>query len=110
MSWWLYLDDLRTPKTEHDWVVVRDYDAFVAQVEARGFPGHVSFDHDLGEDTPSGMECARWLVERGIALGVDPREVDWNVHSANVVGAANIRGLYQSWCKHHASLGGQEGG
>ncbi len=106
MSWCLYLDDVRDPRTPRPWVVVRDQGEFIAAVEERGFPGVVSFDHDLGEDTPSGMDCARWLVELGIEQGVDPESIEWNVHSANPVGARNIQGLYESWVKHHRrSLG-----
>ena len=95
----IYLDDLRDPHTPLPWVVVRGRDELIALVEREGFPEVVSLDHDLGEDVPSGMDCARWLVEQGIARQIDPRTIEWNVHSANPVGAANIRGLYRSWIK-----------
>lgn len=94
----IYLDDLRHPTTDRGWRVVRSARAFRRAVQTHGFPQVVSFDHDLGEEGPSGYDCARWLVDEGIARGVDPHTIEWNVHSANPVGAANIRGLYTSWC------------
>ena len=61
MTYKLYLDDLRTPKSP-SWVVVRSYDEAVNYVKANGFPQAVSFDHDLGDAVPTGMDFARWLV------------------------------------------------
>ncbi len=46
----LYLDDVRTPIAE-DWIVVRNYDEFVAQIKLHGLGTFevISLDHDLGE-------------------------------------------------------------
>jgi hypothetical protein len=96
----LYLDDLRTPKNqERPWVIVRDYDAFVAAIEERGFPIHMSLDHDLGEDIPTGMDCTKWFIEKALDHNLDPMEITWNVHSANVAGKANMEGLLKSWTR-----------
>jgi len=100
--WCLYLDDERFPKTDRDWVIVRNYEQFVAAVEERGFPAVVSFDHDLGEDergseTPSGNTCAKWLTALGRKLGINPHDVEWNVHSANMSGQRNIRDEMIGW-------------
>ena len=95
----VYLDDKRFPKTDRPWTIVRDYDAFVALIKEQGFPAVLSFDHDLDDDSPTGMACAKWLVDLGLELDVNPRDIEWNVHSANPVGAANIRGIYASWIK-----------
>lgn len=100
MTYALYLDDERNPKTERDWVIVRSYDAFVATIEDRGLPSHMSLDHDLGEESESGFECAKWLVERCLDEGWNLAAVDINVHSANPVGAANIRGLLEGFQRH----------
>ncbi len=48
----IYLDDIRTPKPETgDWVVVRNYDEFVAKVTEIGLDNIrlISLDHDLGD-------------------------------------------------------------
>jgi hypothetical protein len=47
----IYLDDQRTPHNHHmDWVVVRNYEQFIAAVDAIGLEniGLMSLDHDLG--------------------------------------------------------------
>ncbi|OON70353.1 cyclic-phosphate processing receiver domain-containing protein [Hymenobacter sp. CRA2] len=94
----LYLDDLRTPRTE-GWVVVRSFEEFVATITERGVPAEISFDHDLGWDEargcerPSGYDCAKWLVAQGLLVE------RFNVHSANPVGAANIRGLLEGYAR-----------
>jgi hypothetical protein len=97
--WCLYLDDERDPKTPKPWVVVRTVDELKVEVERRGFPLVVSLDHDLGEGEPTGMDAMHYLVDLGRTLGIDPHTLEWNVHSANVAGAANMRGLLESWRK-----------
>lgn len=89
----LYLDDERDPKTSRDWVIVRSYEAFVATIKERGLPTHMSLDHDLGEESKSGFECAKWLVSYCLDNELTLGGVDVWVHSANPVGASNIRGL-----------------
>lgn len=95
----LYLDDVREPKTDHDWTVVRSFDAFTEVVIERGLPTYVSFDHDLGEDVPSGFDAAKWLVDFAIENELPLEDVETNVHSANPVGAENIRGLLRSYLR-----------
>ena len=45
----LYLDDIRTPKT-NGWEIVRCYEDFVTTILTKGLPTEISFDHDLGEE------------------------------------------------------------
>ncbi len=101
MTYRLYLDE-RTPKTDHDWVVVRSYDEFVAHVRDHGAPNYVSFDHDLGEDSQSGYEAAKWLIDYCIELGIAPDEIEMNAHTANPVGRDNIEAVFASWHRFHA--------
>ena len=78
MSYNLFLDDLRDPADAYlyderkslfeaseciDWIIVRDYDSFVACLRERGVPGIVSFDHDLH------FEHVRHYVECTIGTG-----------------------------------------
>jgi len=98
----LYLDDIRTPKTE-GWDIVRNYDDFVAWIELNGIPNEVSFDHDLGENTEkTGYDAAKWLgqycIDNGLPL---PKH---NVHSANPVGKANIEAYLNNVIKHQNKL------
>lgn len=86
----LYLDDVRNPQTA-GWNVVRSFDEFVAFIREHGVPDVISFDHDLGDNVPTGMDCAKWMVENDYPVR------DFNVHSANPVGKANIEGLLRNW-------------
>jgi hypothetical protein len=84
MKYNIYLDDVRTPK-ENNWVVVRNYDEFVAKITEIGLENIevISLDHDLGDTAMSeyfnnvspnytlnydnikertGLDCAKWLV------------------------------------------------
>lgn len=91
-NYWLYIDDLRMPKTDQNWIIVRNFEEGVKLVEELGFPAYVSFDHDLGEygDEKTGYDFAKWLVECDIIHDVMTEDFDFNVHSANPVGAENI--------------------
>jgi len=114
----LYLDDIRTPKTE-GWDIVRDYDDFVSWIEKNGLPDEVSFDHDLSnehyglesktdyltwqeyyeaqERELTGYDAAKWLCEYCWSNGLPIPK--WNVHSANPVGRDNIVHLLQNFEK-----------
>jgi hypothetical protein len=106
MSYRLFLDDVRDPtwvypdEDPSTYVVCRSFDEAVAVCEARGCPSFVSFDHDLGEDVPTGMDFARWLVERDLQHAFFPENFSWRVHSANPIGAANIEGLMSGYLAH----------
>jgi len=80
----IYLDDVRTPVAD-EWVVVRNYDEFVAKITELGINNieYISLDHDLGDTAmqeyfqnvspnyqlnygnikeKTGLDCAKWLV------------------------------------------------
>jgi hypothetical protein len=118
----LYLDDIRTPQTE-GWIIVRNYEDFVAWIRLNGCPDEVSFDHDLGEDvakekveagmskrkareqkkeTKSGYDAAKWLGQH--CLLTNTPYPKWNCHSANPVGKANIEAYISSVIKHQNQL------
>lgn len=54
-------------------------------------------DHDYGE-TPTGYDCAKWLVQHCIAY--DLRFPEYAVHSMNPIGAERIK-TYIQWSKTH---------
>jgi hypothetical protein len=56
----------------------------------------ISFDHDL-HPGQTGMDCAKLLASREIV------PTDYYVHSANPVGANNIRQFMENW-KQHAAM------
>ena len=93
----VYLDDIRVPVTPN-WIIVRTVEDF-KRVVIDYQPTYISFDHDLGEDSPTGYDCAKWLVE------IDYRHLrDFNVHSANPIGKENIETLLNNYLKHLATL------
>jgi len=103
MSYKLFLDDLRKAPDD-SWVVVRSVKDFIKVIEERGMPDVISFDHDLGTESyevlaSTGMDAAKWLVEKELI----PKKV--MVHSANNVGAENIRRLLENWIKFNMSEG-----
>jgi len=101
MNYKLYLDDERIPSS--DWakdgmpvIIVRSVEDFKKTIRLLGLPNSISFDHDLGEDLPTGHDAMRWLV---IEKEFDLRKTEIHVHSANPVGVKNIYGLLESWNK-----------
>lgn len=98
MKYWLFLDDERFPA---DWWleeapvhIARSYDDFKAELEMHGCPEYISFDHDLGPDSKSGMDCAHLFVNMIMdgELELIPT-FSFSIHSQNPVGAENIFGL-----------------
>ena len=97
----------------NDWDIVRNYDEFINYILKNGLPSVISFDHDLADEhyVPSeywdnydlskefqesqsyrektGNDCAKWLLEYCYENNLKlPQCI---VHSANPVGADNIR-------------------
>ncbi len=118
----IYLDDIRTP-VEKDWVVVRNYDEFVAKVTEIGLNNIdvMSLDHDLGESAmkeyfnnvspnyslnydniteKTGLDCCKWLVERWLD---NENEAVCKIytHSANPIGYSNIMGYINNFLMNH---------
>lgn len=117
MSYHLFIDDIRDPDwvhwmklpvPQHGWIVVRSFDEMKREIQVRGMPDFISFDHDLdGEDgeialAPTGMDCAKWLVD--LCLDHDIKMCDFAVHSMNPAGKQNIEGLLSGFIQHQATL------
>ena len=114
---YLYLDDVRTPKDPR-WIVVRDYQAFVARIRLEGLESFevISLDHDLGEQAmveyytnvknnytlnydnileKTGYDAAKFLVAESMAKNRPLPTI--YVHSANPIGSANIMGYVNNY-------------
>lgn len=105
------------------WVL--NYEQFVQYIEKFGIPNAISFDHDLADEhyTPAyfwdnyeeskkfqewregeykemtGKDCANWLTEYYLDRNLKYLPEIF-VHSANPVGADNIRILLENFKKH----------
>jgi len=112
----------RVPKEEGTIEWVLSHEQFVQWINMFGLPDIISFDHDLADEhyTPpkywdnyqeskeyqeaqnyleeTGMDCAKWLVD--YCMDNDVPLPKYYVHSANPVGADNIRGLLGNYIKH----------
>lgn len=106
----LWLDDIRDPFV-YDWLIsyapdfangegkvvwVKTFNGFVSHIKFKGIPDMISFDHDLGE-IKSGYDCAKWLVDYCLDNKIPVPK--FGVHSANPVGAENIRMLLNNYSK-----------
>ncbi len=95
MMWKLFIDDLR-PCPE-GFVLALSSDEAKKIVEDKGMPSLISFDHDLG-DTDTTIVFLNWLIENYYDSDIP----DYIIHSANPVGAENIRSKMESWRKSRA--------
>lgn len=92
----LYLDDIRNPPTDRDWLVCRSSQEALDRIAEVGMPSFFSFDHDLGEDDTTMVFLRRLVNEVWDGVSVPP---DYVIHSANPVGVQNIRSFMDSWRK-----------
>lgn len=105
----MYLDDLRTPIEEFDFVV-RNYNEAISIIKIHGVPNFISFDHDLGVDSEdnllkSGYDLAKWLVESDLDNNYKlPSNFRYKVHSQNPIGKQNIISLLEGYLKHKNNL------
>lgn len=92
----LFLDDLRIAPA--DFFVARSSNEAKQFVLEYGCPNYISFDHDLGGDDTA-MVFVKWLVELDMDNNgqIIPPDFTFSVHSANPVGALNIRSYLESY-------------
>lgn len=116
MTWNLFIDDERTvsdvtwfpPRFAYKykgqvWLLAKTYSEALELVHTFGMPSFISFDHDLGEDSHSGYEIAKELVDIDLRT-TDPDykfpvNFDIFVHSKNPVGKKNIEHYFLSYFK-----------
>ncbi|MEA2017393.1 MAG: cyclic-phosphate processing receiver domain-containing protein [Campylobacterota bacterium] len=98
----LYLDDIRSPKSD-GYTIVRSFEDAVKFIEDNNIPEYISFDHDLGIDKnggllPTGYDFAKWLIEMDLDnIYQFPNNFEYNVHSANPIGKHNIETILDNY-------------
>jgi hypothetical protein len=129
MTYNLFLDDFRHPYdvfnytfnpvygNEIYWVIVRNYNEFVDYIEKNGLPERISFDHDLADvhydvqdhvdqdyydlcEEKTGYHCALWMINYCLDNNEKLPPIIL-IHSMNVVGAKNIKSLFDTFVKVH---------
>lgn len=123
MSYNLFLDDERSPKSAYgymhlpiylqaEWIIVRNYCDFISLIQNNGVPNLISFDHDLADehyrmldfnyDAPNlektGYHCAKWLIDYCLDNNKElPKQII--IHSMNPYGSENIKSLFETFFK-----------
>lgn len=97
MAYKLYIDDLREPESD-GYIVVRSSSAAIDMMCEFGCPEFISFDHDLGGDDTA-MIIIKWMIELDLDKGGEfiPKNFDYHIHSANPVGAKDMKGLLKNY-------------
>ena len=94
----MYLDDLRTPVEEFDFIV-RSYSEAIKVCKTHGIPNYISFDYDLDvEGKKSGLNFVKWLIQADISKEyLLPSDFSYKVHSQNPEGKKKIEQLLSSY-------------
>ena len=99
MTWKLFIDDIRKP--DKDFILARNVSEAVKLIEEKGFPIFISFDHDLGENEPSGKDFVNMICDKVLdGEWTMDSNFEFQVHSDNSVGAENIKGMLNSFLRH----------
>lgn len=97
----VFIDDERHPPEswKESYVVIRNMKDFKQYVEKFGCPTFISFDHDLGDNEPTGHDIVKFMVEKDLNMNGKfiPVGFKWRVHSQNPVGAWNISHLLNNY-------------
>lgn len=88
----MFLDDERSPTDgDIDMYVVRSVQDAIKCIGHYGMPYYITFDHDLGDNVPTGFDLAKWMVEQDMDDTYTlPDDFTFCVHSQNPVGKKNI--------------------
>lgn len=92
----VWLDDIRRPPDD-SWVVLTNgvqFYEWLNTIYQTGQIDFISFDHDLGDDSPNGSTLARALVNRCLDYGIVIPS--WSCHSSNPDGRKNIESVMRS--------------
>ena len=102
----IYLDDVRNPPGR-GWHVIRCVALLKSMIVGLGVSNesydiHLSLDHDLGEDEPTGYDFLNWLEAMIVAGSFKNLIFNFSVHSANPVGRDNMRRAIDSIKRKHS--------
>ena len=117
MSYRLFIDDCRNPidvkwgtigerklYREDEWLIARNWAEVLELIVSLGMPKMISFDHDLGDNQPTGYDIAKHIANliMNAEYELDP-EFSILVHSKNPVGAENIRQYMKKFLEVHVN-------
>lgn len=98
-SWKMFLDDLRYPHAK-DFIIARSSADAIWMIDQYGMPVYIAFDHDLG-GTDTSIKLIDWIIEKVLDGNlIIPDFFEYSIHSANPVGAGNIRGKLDPFLRY----------
>jgi len=99
----MYIDDIRDPKGDFDFVT-RSSEGAIYIMTVDGCPDFISFNHDLGGDDTA-IKVVKYMINRDLDFNGKfiPQGFEFNVHSANPVGIANITGYLNSYLRQRVT-------
>jgi hypothetical protein len=114
----LFIDDERDPidvkwgswkdqamYRDAEWIIARNWYDVLEIVITMGLPSIISFDHDLGDNTPTGYDIAKRLSELIMNAKYEiPENFQFYVHSKNPVGKQNIENYMNNFLNHMKGL------
>lgn len=86
---WHVIEKYRNEK----WIVCRNKMQVIQAIfdHDKNVPNFISFDHDLGENEPTGYDILKWIVNFDMdGIITMPQDLKFYVHSKNMVGKKNI--------------------
>lgn len=95
----IYLDDERTPQTNNDWTIVKNYTELKSLLYKDIVVEEISFDHDLGEEL-NGLDCLKLLIDIDMERVIFSNNFKYNFHTANPCGRENMNSLIKSYLKY----------
>lgn len=102
----IFVDDIREPKNYIDCInnkvyCARTYNSFVLILDylykKYGYIDEIWFDHDLGNNSKSGYDCAKYLIDFCDKYNLTIPQ--YHIHSANAIGRQNIESYIKSYQK-----------
>lgn len=102
MQFNLFIDDERFPADDGKrWFIARNMGEVKFLISWFGMPNLISFDHDLGENEPTGYDIAKELVRMDMDNEFKfPGNFWFDVHSQNPIGKKNIEMYFYSYFDH----------
>lgn len=109
----MFIDDERNPVDAKwaewygviwDWVVVRSLAEAEEHINKFGFPAIVTFDHDLGDNVPTGFDICKLMINNDIdGVWQIPADFEFHVHSMNPIGKTNIETMFRNYLNFRKS-------
>lgn len=93
--------DIYNNKINYNIIWVKNYYEFKSYIDNFGLPNIVCFDHDLGEcgeNEHNGYTCAKYIAQ--YCMNHNCKYPKYDIQSANIVGAQNIKSYITNFNKH----------